>query len=59
MNSNEKQWVKSAVCVISSVHVNPTKSYKEWTESLRNEDEEFERAWQGFKQSIIKARTKF
>jgi hypothetical protein len=40
------------------VNVNPASSFNEWAQSLRDEDAEFERAWQGFKQSLIKARTK-
>lgn len=58
MNLNDKQWGRTMVCVQSSVNVNPAKSYKEWAENLRNEDEEFERAWKEFKQSIIQARTR-
>jgi len=46
------------VCVQSSVNVNPASSFNEWAQSLRDENAEFERAWQGFKQSLIKARTK-
>jgi hypothetical protein len=56
-NLKEKQWAKP-VCVQSSVNVNPASSFNEWAQSLRDEDAEFERAWQGFKQSLIKARTK-
>jgi hypothetical protein len=56
-NLKGKQWAKP-VCVQSSVNVNPASSFNEWAQSLRDEDAEFERAWQGFKRSLIKARTK-
>jgi hypothetical protein len=49
--------MKKPICIQSSVHVNPTTDFNHWQKEL-NDEREFLRLIERFKQQIISARTK-